>query len=109
MFDKKKYFDFIFIDGNHSIGQAVTDAFLADKILNNKGIIGIHDSLLFSTAASIKYLILQKNYKIISANKISVKNILRQIKYINKLGIWYCMKVVPQVHESIIFLQKNEL
>ena len=102
-------FDFIFIDGHHSIGQAVTDAFLADKILNNNGIIGVHDSLLFSTAASIRYLVIEKKYKIITNNNVSFKNMLRQVKYLGRLGIWYCTNVIPQIHMSIIFLQKNEL
>lgn len=53
-------YDFIFIDGSHTIGQAVTDAFLSDKVLNHNGIIMIHDALLFSTAASIKYLLWEK-------------------------------------------------
>lgn len=106
LFTENQHFDFIFIDGNHSIGQAVTDAFLADKILNNNGIIGIHDSLLFSTAASIRYLVVEKGYKIIPNKDRSFKNRLRQIKYFRKLGNWYCNKVIPQIHVSITFLQK---
>ncbi len=98
--------DFIFIDGNHSIGQAVTDAFLSDKVLSKKGIIGIHDSLLFSTAASIRYLMADHGYKLISAPENNLKNFARRIKYMNKLGRWYCNTVIPYVNGSIIFLQK---
>lgn len=105
--EKKEYFDFIFIDGNHTIGQAVTDAFLADRILNTKGIIGIHDSLLFSTAASIKYLLLEKGYSLISKNIISLRSMGRQVKYVRKLGVWYCKNVIPSISSSIIFVQKN--
>ncbi len=98
--------DFVFIDGNHSIGQAVTDAFLADKVLEKKGIIGIHDSLLFSTAASIRYLINDHGYTLIAAPKINFKNFVRKIKYLNSLGRWYCKTVLPYLNGSIIFLQK---
>lgn len=107
MFAEKRYFDFIFIDGNHTIGQAVTDAFLADKILVKNGIIGIHDSLFFSTAASIKYLVTERKYTVVAPDKISFKNRLRQIKYFRRLGVWYCRNIIPKMHTSIVFLQKN--
>jgi len=108
MFGEKALFDLIFIDGNHTIGQAVTDVFLADKILNKNGIIGIHDSLLFSTAASVKYLLQEKNYSIVSPVNNSFKRMARQVKYIRKLGFWYCFNVIPKINVSVIFLQKNE-
>jgi predicted O-methyltransferase YrrM len=106
-YQRNETFDFIFIDGNHSIGQAVTDAFLADKILNPGGIIGIHDSLLFSTAASIRYLLTDVGYKIVSDKNHDIRNIGRRFKYIRQLGLWYCFNVVSRINSSIIFLQKN--
>lgn len=106
LYNKNEKLDFIFIDGNHSIGQAVTDAFLADKVLSPNGIIGIHDSLLFSTAASIRYLLLDHGYKLIHAPEKSLKNTARRIKYLHKLGRWYCKTVIPYINGSIIFLQK---
>ncbi len=106
LYNRNEKIDFIFIDGNHSLGQAVTDAFLSDKVLSKKGIIGIHDSLLFSTAASIRYLIQDHGYKLISRPEINLKNIARRIKYLNTLGRWYCKTVIPYINGSIIFLQK---
>jgi predicted O-methyltransferase YrrM len=107
-YQDKREFDFIFIDGSHTIGQAVTDAFLADKILSPGGIIAIHDSLLFSTAASVKYLVTQKGYEVVFPGKPTFKNRIRQIRYTRKLGMWYCMNVVPKIHSSMIFLQKSK-
>ena len=107
MYEQKNNFDLIFIDGNHTIGQAVTDVFLADKILNANGIIGIHDSLLFSTAASVRYLLVEKKYQIISPKNYSLKRFIRQIIYIRKLGWWYCCNVIPYLNTSLVFLKKG--
>lgn len=106
-FRKGESYDFIFIDGNHTIGQAVTDAFLANKVLNPGGIIGIHDSLMFSTGASIRYLINDHGYRLISNSQNNWKNLARRIKYFGKLGFWYCLHVIPKIQGSIIFLQKR--
>ena len=101
-----KKFDFIFIDGKHTIGQAVADAFLSDKVMNRNGIIAIHDSLLFSTAASVKYLLFERGYKMISARRFNVKTMLRMVKYLSTLGWFYAVNVVPRINTSIIALQK---
>lgn len=100
-------FDFIFIDGSHTIGQAVTDAFLADKVLNKDGIIAIHDSILFSTAASVKYLIKECNYTAVLDRKYNYKVVGRMIKHVGKLGIWYARNVIPRIESSLVVLQKR--
>lgn len=105
-FDKGLGFDFIFIDGSHTIGQAVTDAFLSDKVLNPGGVIGVHDSLMFSTAASIKYLLNEKGYKVIGDRHLSIKTLGRQCKYSLSLGLDYCRRVIPYINTSITFIQK---
>lgn len=105
-YENNLFFDFIFIDGSHTIGQAVTDAFLSDKVMRPSGIIGIHDSMMFSTASSIKYLINEKGYKVIGNRNVGIKTVGRQIKYGLTLGLDYCMKVIPKVNTSITFIQK---
>ena len=104
---ENSFFDFVFIDGNHTIGQAVTDVFLSDKVLNIGGIIAIHDSMLFSTAASIKYLVLEQGYEVIDQNCRNFKTVGRQIKYLSKLGIWYSKNIIPKLSNSVVFLRKR--
>lgn len=106
-YESGKQFDFIFIDGSHTIGQAVTDAFLGDKILNANGIIAIHDAAMFSTAASVKYLVKERGYSIVGANAFNLKTVLKMIKYLRSLGVWYCFKVLPKLNQSLIALRKG--
>jgi predicted O-methyltransferase YrrM len=100
-------FDFIFIDGSHTIGQAVTDAFLSDKVLNPGGLIAIHDAILFSTSASVKYLLWEKGYELVLPAKYSYKVIGRMVKYLLKLGRWYCWHAIPRIQRSVIVLRKK--
>lgn len=105
--NKNQQFDFVFIDGSHTIGQAVTDVFLADKVLNQHGIIAIHDAMLFSTAASVKYLLDERNYQLVLKSRYNYKVLGRMIKYSFKLGLSYCLKVVPRIQTSLVVLQKR--
>ncbi|HEV8515232.1 MAG TPA: class I SAM-dependent methyltransferase [Cyclobacteriaceae bacterium] len=106
-FQKKQEFDFIFVDGSHTIGQAVTDVFLSDKVLKRNGIIAVHDSLLFSTAASIKYLIRERDYKIVFEKDIDLRSLVRMVRYPHKLGLGYAWDVIPRIKKSVLALQKN--
>jgi predicted O-methyltransferase YrrM len=101
-------FDFIFIDGSHTIGQAVTDVFLADKVLNPGGIIAIHDSILFSTAASVKYLINERGYQLVLSKRYNYKVIGRMIKHVSKVGWWYAQNVIPRIQSSLVALKKMD-
>ncbi len=106
-FTANQKFDFIFIDGSHTIGQAVTDAFLSDKVLNPGGLIAIHDAILFSTAASVKYLLWEKGYELVLPAKYTYKVIGRMVKYLSKLGCWYCWHAIPRIQRSVIVLRKK--
>jgi len=103
---KGRKFDFIFIDGSHTIGQAVTDAFLSDKVLSSRGIIVIHDSLLFSTSASIKYLIYEKGYHLVNERVFNFRTFFRILKYSINIGLFYSFEVIPRISGSLVILQK---
>lgn len=100
-------FDLIFIDGDHSIGGTVTDAYWADKCLASGGIIAMHDSMLFSSAAAIKYLAQERGYSVLCLPADSHwKRMARCIKYGLLHGMWFGAKVAPNTARSITALQK---
>lgn len=100
-------FDFIFVDGAHDIGQTVTDAFYVHRTLNPGGLVAFHDSLLFSTAAAVRYLLLECEYSLIAIPSDSFWKTLARIGcYLPALGVWYAINVIPYMHRSIVILQK---
>ena len=101
-------FDLIFIDGGHDIGQTVTDAFSAHETLNEQGVVAFHDSCLFSTAAAVRYLMLERGYSLIPLPSDSnIKTLGRGVRHLNQLGLWYVTRVVPRIHGSLVALRKN--
>jgi predicted O-methyltransferase YrrM len=100
-------FDMIFIDGGHSIGQAVTDTFLAHDVLNPGGIIAIHDALLFSTMASVRHLVQERGYTIEELRPDGrIKRMARAAKYAPRHGFWYASSVVTKIHRSLVALRR---
>jgi predicted O-methyltransferase YrrM len=100
-------FELIFIDGHHGIGQAVTDAFLAHDALQPGGVVAIHDSLLFSTMASIRHLIAERQYRVLPLSADSPwKRFARSVRYLPRLGYWYARHVIPRMHASLVALQR---
>jgi len=98
---------FVFIDGDHNIGQKVTDAFYADRILTPGGVIVFHDCLLFSTAVAVRFLALEQAYRILTlAKDNALLTLLRSIRYVSNLGLWYCKFVIPKSHRSVVALRK---
>lgn len=100
-------FDLIFNDGGHSIGNKVTDAFLADLCLNPGGILAFHDAFKFSVSAAVKYLVRERSYDVINLIPDShLKRWLRCVKYGSIHGWWYGIKVVPCTARSLVALRK---
>lgn len=102
-------FDLIFNDGGHSIGNKVTDAFLADQCLNRGGIIAFHDAFMFSVTAAVKYLVKDRGYQVINLFPDSrLKRWLRVLKYCVVHGWWYGTRVVPRTARSLVALRKSD-
>jgi len=105
--DQGRLFDFIFVDGDHSFGGKVTDAYLADYVLKAGGTICFHDSLFRSTAAAVRYLICERGYNIANINNQRLWFVLgRSIKHSLRLGAWYAYHVLPNLGYSISCLRK---
>jgi predicted O-methyltransferase YrrM len=102
-------FDFIFVDGDHSFGGKVTDAYLADRVLRPGGVIAFHDGLFKSTAAAVQFLIEQGNYELIPLKSgPRWKSMARQIRHARRLRTSYAAKVIPALGVSIACLKKQE-
>jgi predicted O-methyltransferase YrrM len=100
-------FDFVFVDGGHSIGQKLTDAFLLNKVLRPGGIVVFHDALLVSTATAVLYLVKECGYSMIALPPDGrVQRILRAARHICRLGPWYATHVIPNLCRSLVALQK---
>jgi predicted O-methyltransferase YrrM len=98
-------FDMIFIDGGHSIGQAVTDTFLAHDVLKPGGVIAIHDALLFSTMASVRHLVQERGYTVKKLRPDGrMRNTGRIAKYGPQHGSWYAFNVISRIHRSLVAL-----
>lgn len=101
-------YDFIFVDGGHTIGQTVVDAYYVDPILRSRGVVVFHDGLLFSTAAAVKYLRDELGYELLRLPKDSLwKTAGRSLKYVARLGVSYVKTVVPCMHGSLVALQRS--
>lgn len=101
-------YDFIFVDGGHTIGQVVADAFFLHPVLRPRGVVVFHDGLLFSTAAAVNYLINEMGYKLLALPKDPLWRVAgRSIKYFTTLGIPYVSTVIPRMHRSVVALQRN--
>lgn len=101
-----RQFDFIFDDGGHDIGQAVTDAFYIAKALRPGGIAVFHDGLLFSTATAVRHLINECGFSIVrlAGDNWSVR-LARRIRYSRRLGFWYARCIIPFMCRSLVALR----
>lgn len=100
-------FDFIFVDGDHSMGGKVTDAYLADAVLRPGGVIAFHDSLFNSTATAVAWLVDDRRYEILPlSNEPQWKIAARASRHFRRLGLNYTRKVIPNLGMSIAALRK---
>lgn len=100
-------FDFIFIDGAHSVGTKMTHTFFANKCLAGNGIFAFHDVTKPCTAACVKYLMQEQKYSIVPLKPASVmNNLLRRIKYAYVYGAFYSSHVLPYTHRNLVVLRK---
>jgi hypothetical protein len=100
-------FDFIFVDGDHSLGGKVTDAYLADRVLRPGGIIAFHDSLFKSTSAAISFLMRSRSYELVDLGvEKSWKIALRSLRHASRLGAHYAFSIIPRLGVSIAALRK---
>lgn len=96
-------FDFILIDGGHGLGQAMVDAFYSDRLLRVGGYMAIDDIFMPSTANSIRFLIEECQYEVVSSGPARP---LRQLKHSIKLGFKYAAQLGRSV-EGLAILRKT--
>lgn len=107
---RQQTFDFIFIDGAHSVGTKMTHTFFADKCLAPNGIFAFHDVTKPCTAACVKYLVQEKKYSVVPLKPESrVNNLLRRIKYAWVYGELYSSQVLPYTHRNLVVLRKSDM
>jgi predicted O-methyltransferase YrrM len=105
--EKQRTFDFIFVDGDHSVGAKITDAYLGDSILKPGGVIAFHDSLFESTSIAVTWLIKNRGYELISlVSEPKWKILARAVRHVRRLGFYYVRQVVPVLGVSIAALRK---
>jgi len=101
-------FDFMFIDGDHSAGAKMTDAYLADRATKPGGVIAFHDALFDSTAAAVTWLLNDRKYELIAlACEPPWKRAARCARHVRRLGISYARRVIPHLGISIAALRKS--
>lgn len=102
-------FDLILNDGAHSIGDKVTNTFYADKCLSDGGIMIFHDCLIPSTAASMQYLVRERNYEVIRLPADSkIKRLVRVIRHSPSCGFWYSKNIVTSSCRSLVAARKTK-
>jgi hypothetical protein len=102
--------DFAFVDGGHSIGQKVTDAFLLNKVMRPGGVVTFHDGLLLSTSMAVRYLVKECGYTVIPlAADGHVVRLLRQSRYLFRFGHWYVRTIVSRTCRSLVATRKPAL
>lgn len=103
----QRYFDFIFIDGAHSIGEKVTTTYFADRCLKSNGTLAFHDAFMPSTIASVKYLVFEQSYRVVSLPPDStLKRWSRVLRHSTSAGYWYSCNITPYTHGSLVALRK---
>lgn len=101
-------YEFVFVDGGHTIGQKVTDAYWVERVISPGGVAVFHDGLLFSTAAAVRYLVRECGFKILVLPLDSRwKTCARVLRHCDKLGAWYCRYVIPNMHRSLVALRRG--
>ncbi len=102
-------FDLIFHDGSHSVGNKVTDAFFGDRCLREGGVFAFHDAFLHATVACVRYLVIERNYRVISLRPDSPwKRMIRAVRYAPIHGYWYARHVIPRTCRSLVALKKPQ-
>ena len=101
------FFDFIFNDGAHSIGDKVTNTFYADRCLSAGGLMVFHDAFLPSTVASVRYLVQERGYEVIRLVPDSrLGRLARVARYGLRHGVWYGANVVSATCRSLVAVRK---
>jgi len=103
--ESKQKFDFILIDGGHGLGQAMIDAYFADRILKIGGYIAIDDIYMKSTRNSINFLVKECGYNVVDCNT-AIPNFLRIIKHGFYLDFNYARTMVSKCVDALVILQK---
>lgn len=107
MVKSKRRFDLIFDDGSRTIGQKVTNTFFADRCLRDGGVLVFHDAFIPSAAASVRYLLRERGYELISLEPDSRwKRWLRALRYWRVHGSWYAFRVIPRTCRSLVAVRK---
>lgn len=108
-FMNKEKFDFLFLDGAHSIGVKMTHTFFADRCLKPGGIFAFHDVTKPCTAACVRYLVYEREYSLVKLPVYSIKKtMLRMLKYNWVYGRRYGMEVIPAAHLNLVVLRKKK-
>jgi len=101
------YFDFILIDGGHGLGQAMVDAYFADRLLQVGGFIAIDDIYMKTTAESIKYLVKECKYEIVNCQP-NLRNLIRFPKISARLGISYATDLLSKSVDALVVMRKTQ-
>lgn len=100
-------FDFIFMDAAKEIGPVCNNAFYGDRLLNPGGLIVFHDALLYSTSVGVRYLVRERGYEFVTLpNQGWRKRLVRFVRYLPNLGIWYVTKALPHMHGGLVAVRK---
>jgi predicted O-methyltransferase YrrM len=102
-------FDFVFIDGEHDVGQKLTDAFLASHVLSPGAIVCFHDSFHTSTSLALAYLVEHCGLELHETGKeVSLRRRLRGFKHASRLGLSYAFRYAPRIDYALSVLQKRK-
>jgi predicted O-methyltransferase YrrM len=100
-------FDFILVDGGHGLGQAMVDAYFADRLLRIGGLMAIDDIYMETTCQSIKYLVNECKYEILNCQP-SLYNVLRFPKISRRLGASYAKDLLSKSVDGLVLLRKTQ-
>ena len=99
-------FDFIFIDGAHDMGHKLTDACMANAVLESGGLLCFHDGFFKSTSTAIRFLVENENYKLLNLGyETALKRKLRGLEHSRRLGLSY-FPYAQCIDFSVAILQK---
>jgi predicted O-methyltransferase YrrM len=101
-------FDFVFIDGEHSIGQKLTDAFLTKYVLAPGATVCFHDSFHTSTSLALAYLVESCGLQLYeTGEEAPLRRRLRGLKHAPRLGFRYATRYAPRIDYALSVLQKR--
>lgn len=102
----KEVCDLVLIDGGHTSGQAMVDAYFADRSLKAGGIVVIDDIFMKTTAKSVNYLVEECGYSVINT-RTSNLSLLRVLRRSARLGIKYAFTHTFFGTDAIAVMQKK--